>query len=79
MFQCETSFGTSTEGYKLYIPVYYSNITAKRETAALLFLSTETKKNIEIGLEFFKQSLPYQVDPKKLIFFCDKDFEYIEV
>ena len=79
VFQCDTTFGTSVEGYKLYIPVYHSNITARWEVSGLLFLSTETKKNIEAGLNYFKESMPYPVDPSKLIFFCDKDFEYIDV
>ena len=79
VFQCDTTFGTSSEGYKLFIPVYYSNITAKWEIVGLLFLSTETKKNIEVGLQYFKQSLPYSLNLPKLIFFCDKDFEYIDV
>ena len=79
VFQCDTTFGTSTEGYKLYVPVYYSNITAKWEIAALLFMSTETKKNIETGINYFKSSLPYNFEPSKMIFFCDKDFEYIDV
>ena len=79
MFQCDTTFGTSIEGYKLYIPVYYSNITARWEISGLLFMSTETKKNIETGLNYFKESLPYAIDCAKMIFFCDKDFEYIDV
>ena len=79
VFECDTMFGSSLKGYKLYIPVYFSNITAKWEVGGLLFLSTETKDNLEKGLNFFKQSLPYKIDPSKMIFFCDKDFEYIEV
>ena len=29
LFQADTSFGTQSEGYKLYIMVYYSNFTGK--------------------------------------------------
>ena len=35
------------EGYKLYIPLYYSNFTSKWEVSGLLFLSTETKEKVE--------------------------------
>ena len=43
-----------------------------------MFLATETKENIEVGLPFFKDSIDY-TSPSKLIFFVDKDFDYISV
>jgi hypothetical protein len=68
------------EGYKLYIPVYYSNFTGKWEVSGLLFLSTETREKVDAGIRFFKQSLPYKIDGgSKFIFFTDKDFDYITV
>ena len=79
LFECDTTFGTSLEGYKLYIPVYYSNITAMWEISGLLFLSTETKKHIETGLSYFHDTMPFSFDPAKMIFFCDKDFECIDI
>ena len=48
--------------------------------SGLLFLSTETKEKVEAGIQFFKQSLPYQTGGgSKFIFFTDKDFDYITV
>ena len=81
VFECDTTFGTQAEGYKLYVPVFHSNITNRWEVAGLLFLSTETKEKVEHGLKFFKDSLPYNIGDgtKKFIFFADKDFDYIEV
>ena len=43
-----------------------------------MFLATETKENIEVGLQFFKDSIDY-TSPSKLILFVDKDFDYINV
>ena len=81
VFECDTTFGTQMEGYKLYIPVLFSNFTAKWEVSGLLFFTTETKEKVEIGINFFKSSLPYNfVDGvTKFIFFSDKDFDYIDV
>ena len=80
LFECDTTFGTQLEGYKLYIPLYYSNFTGKWEVSGLLFLSTETKEKVESGLQFFKQSLPYRIESGgRFIFFTDKDFDYINV
>ena len=81
VFECDTTFGTQAEGYKLYIPVFHSNFTNKWEVAGLLFLSTETKEKVEKGLKFFKESLPYRfIDGvSKFIFFTYKDFDYIDV
>ena len=47
----------------------------------MLFFTTETKEKVEIGINFFKSSLPYNfVDGvTKFIFFSDKDFDYIDV
>ena len=81
VFECDTTFGTQAEGYKLYVPVFHSKFTNKWEVAGLLFLSTETKEKVEDGLNFFKESLPYNVvdGVTKFIFFTDKDFDYIQV
>ena len=70
VFQNDTTFGTNCQGYKLFIPVYHNNITNKSEFSGLLFLITETKGNIETGLQFFKDSVDYT--RQKLIFFVDK-------
>ena len=79
LFECDTTFGTQVEGYKLYIPVFFSNFTGRWEVSGLLFLSTETREKVEAGLEFFRQSLPYSICGKRIIFFMDKDFDYISV
>ena len=81
VFECDTTFGTQVEGYKLFIPLFHSNFTDKWEVGGLLFLSTETKEKVEVGIEFFKSSLPYRVEDgvTKFIFFTDKDFDYIQV
>ena len=81
VFECDTTFGTLAEGYKLYLPAFHSKFTNKWEIGGLLFLSTETKEKVEVGLKYFKESLPYQVvdGVTKFIFFMDKDFDYIQV
>ena len=81
VFECDTTFGTQSEGYKLFIPLFHSNISSKWEIAGLLFLSTEVKEKVEAGIEFFKSSLPYRIEDgvTRFIFFCDKDFDYISV
>ena len=78
LFECDTTFGTQNEGYKLYVPVFHSKLTNMWEVAGLLFLSTETKEKVEEGIKYFKESLPYN-NKNKFIFFTDKDFDYIEV
>ena len=35
----------------------------------------ELGKKVEAGLEFFRQSLPYSICVKRIIFFMDKDFD----
>ena len=72
-FEVDTTFGTCEENYKLFIPLFKSKVTGKFEKAGILFLQTETKKNVELGLKFFKQSLPYtESDVGKFFFFLDK-------
>ena len=72
------TFTFQAEGYKLYIPLYYSYFTGKWEVSGLLFLSTETKEKVDAGIRFFKQSLPYNIEGgSRFIFFTDKDFDYI--
>ena len=81
VFECDTTFGTQVEGYKLYIPVFHSKFTNKWGVASLLFLSTETKEKVEEGVKYFKESLPYRVVDgySKFIFFTNKDFDYLQV
>ena len=73
--------GTSTQGYKLHRWIYHSNTTDKWEIAGLLFLSSEVKEKVEVGMAFLKHSLTLlglNVEGS-LIFFLDKDFDYISV
>ena len=67
VFQSDTTFSTNREGYKLMIPTYHNTVNNKTEFAGLLFLATETKENIEVGLQFFKDSIDY-TSASKLIF-----------
>ena len=68
------------EGYKLYIPLFYSNFTSKWEVSGLLFLSTETKEKVEAGIRFFRDTLPYRIEGGgRFIFFTDKDFDNLSV
>ena len=39
LFKCDTTFGTQMEGYKLYIPVFFSNFTGRWEISGPLYLS----------------------------------------
>ena len=59
VFECDTTFNTQVEGFKLYIKVFHSNESDMWEVAGLLFLSSETKAKVEKGLGYFKMSLPY--------------------
>ena len=63
----------------MFIPVFHSKSTDQWEVAGLLFLSTETKENVEIGVQYFKESLPYSIEGTRLLFFTDKDWDYINV
>ena len=51
------------------------------EVAGLLFLITETKDKVEKGMRFFSESLLSAgcMGDVPLIFFLDKDFDYINV
>ena len=73
----DTTFSTNKENFKLWVPVFESEVTNKWEIAALLFIETECKDVVEEGIKMFKESLPYKLPP--LFFFCDKDFDYIHV
>ena len=48
-FECDTTFGTKSQGSKLHIQCYHSNHTDMWEVAGLLFLSSETKEKVETG------------------------------
>ena len=77
-FQVDTTFGTCQENYKVFIPLFKSKVTGMFEKAGILFLQTENKENVQLGLQYFKQSLPYtEKDVGKFIFFLDTDFEFI--
>ena len=39
VFETDTRFGTQAEQYKLFIPVYHSNVTDKCEVLGLLFIA----------------------------------------
>ena len=79
-FECDTTFGTQSQGYKLHVQCYHSNHTDMWEVAGLLFLSSETEEKVRTGVNFFKSSLPYRESQVgKFFFFCDKDFQYINV
>ena len=53
-------------------------MTGKFEVSAILLLATETKDHVEMGLKFFKSSLPFTQETNgRFFFFVDKDFDYI--
>ena len=78
VFQCDTTFSTNRQGYKLFTEVYHNPVTDKSEIAGLLFLATEVRETVEIGLKFVRDALNYTAT-NKLIFFVDKDMDYIEL
>ena len=80
LFQNDTTFGTQREGYKLHIPIYHSNKTNMWEVAGLLFLNAETKDKVDTGMDFFRNALISCgcLNSTPLIFFVDKDFDYID-
>ena len=71
------------EGYKLHVVIYHSNTTDMWEVAGLLFISSETKEKVETGYAFFRDSLVSHGlntgGEGPLIFYLDKDFDYISV
>ena len=69
--------GTQKEGYKLHIPIYHSNTTDMWEVSGLLFISSETKDKVEVGMQFYRNALISAgciLTTSPLIFFLDKDF-----
>ena len=71
---------TSKEGYKLHTLIYHSNVTNMWEIAGMVLLSSETKEKVQTGLTFFRDSLlKNNLNVDSLIFFTDKDFDYISV
>ena len=50
------------------------------EIAAIILLSSETKEKVQTGLTFFRDSLiQFRLQTESLLFFADKDFDYISV
>ena len=80
-WQQDTTFGTNREGYKMFLSLHKSAITGQFEIDGILFLATETRDNVEKGLTFWKESLPYTQEQVggKFNIFVDKDFSYIDV
>ena len=71
VFENDTTFGTNSQGYKLFVPVYHNTISDKTDIGALVFLATETRENIVTGVNFLKDVLDY-APLRKYIFFVDK-------
>ena len=80
VYQNDITFGTQKEGYKLHIPIYHSNTTDMWEIAGLIFLSAETKEKVDNGMKLFQNALISSeiTTTEPLIFFVDKDFDYID-
>ena len=72
---------TQKEGYKLHIPIYHSNTTNMWEVSGLLFISSETKQKVELGMKFYRDALISAgcISSTPLIMFLDKDYDYINV
>ena len=80
LYQSDTTFGTSKEGYKLHVLIYHSNVTDMWEIGGLNLFSAETKEKVQLGFQFFRDSLlQLKLNMNSLIFFTDKDFDYISV
>ena len=79
LFQDDTTFGTQEEGFKLNIQRYFSKSTRKWEVAGLILLASETHENVKVGIQYFRNSIPYTLPSGRFIFFLDKDFDYINV
>ena len=78
LYQLDTTHKTNQESYKMMCPTYLNTITNTWCVAGILLMSNETKENIKLGLNAFKDSLDYEF-MEDLIFMCDKDFTYINV
>ena len=57
-FEMDTTFSTNKGHFKLWVPVYKSEVTNKWEIAGLLWIETECKEMVEGGIRMFKDSLP---------------------
>ena len=44
-------------GNKLHIPIYHSNTTNMWEVFGLLFICSETKEKVELGMKFYRDAL----------------------
>ena len=77
VFECDTTFNTNIEKYKLWISAYRNFKTDMFEIAGIILLSHETADLVKIALEFFKDSLPKISMP--LILFVDKNFNHVNV
>ena len=58
VFECDTTFGTLAEGYKLYLPAFHSKFTNKWEIGGLLFLSTREQGEGWGGIEILQGESP---------------------
>ena len=67
-FQDDTAFGTQEEGFKLNIPIYFSKSTGKWEVAGLIWIASETHENVKVGIQYFRNSIPYTLPYGKFIF-----------
>ena len=45
----------------------------------MILLASETHENVKVGIQYFKNSIPYTLPSGRFIFFLDKDFDYINV
>ena len=54
LFQSDTTFGTQSEKFKMYVLVYLSQYTGMWEVSATIFLASETGQNVRKALQAFK-------------------------
>ena len=54
LFQSDTTFGTQSKKFKMYVLVYLSQYTGMWEVSATIFLASETGQNVRKALQAFK-------------------------
>ena len=54
LFQSDTTLGTQSEKFKMYVLVYLSQYTGMWEVSATIFLASETGHNARKALQAFK-------------------------